>query len=361
MKFVHIGDTHLGYRQYGLRVREEDYTNATRHVIDRAIETGADAVVWPGDVFDSPTPPARAVEFVKSQVQRLREKGIVSIGVDGNHDATDGKWMRVCGIETFDGAFVEIKGVAFLGLNYERPAPFKEKLEQLAKTNPKVDVLVIHQPLGDLTAFGCEITAEWIAETFKGRGLKYVAMGDIHNFGTWDINGVMFVYPGSVEMTDIDEDDGKQFVTVEIKDGKVNTFVETTSPRPIVRYEVGTSEDLEHLFDDVKGAYGGHVLPVVRLNSDLPHAVARLQNEFGGKVPYRLQRFSEETGHVEQILDRNWTRVGLVDLISVVEETHAKDTDEYQLIVSMLDKPDCVLELAEEYIAKKGLTEVCQL
>lgn len=361
MKFVHIGDAHLGYRQYGLRVREEDYTNAVRHVIDRAIETGVEAVVWPGDVFDSPTPPARAVEFVKGQVKRLRDNGIVSIGVDGNHDATNGKWMRVCGISTFDGAFIEINGVAFLGLNYERPAPFKEKLEELAKTNPKVDVLVIHQPLGDLTAFGCEITAEWIAETFKPLGLKYVALGDIHNFGTWDVDGVMFVYPGSVEMTDIDEDDGKQFVTVEIVDGKVKTFIETTNPRPIVRYEVSTKEQLEHLLDDVQGAYGGHVLPVVRLNSDLPGAVARLQREFGGKVPYRLQRFSEETGQVEQILDRNWTRVGLIDLVSVVEESHKKESEEYQLIVNMIDKPDRVLELAEEFITKKGLAEVCQL
>ena len=361
MKFVHIGDAHLGYRQYGLRVREEDYTNAVRHVVDRAIETGVNAFVWPGDVFDSPTPPARAVKFVKDQVQRLNDHGIASLGVDGNHDATDGKWMRVCGIETFDGAFVEIGGVAFLGLNYERPALFKEKLEELAKTNPKVDVLIIHQPLGDLTAFGCEITAEWIAETFKPLGLKYVAMGDIHNFGTWHVDGVLFVYPGSVEMTDIDEDDGKQFVTVEVADGKAKTFVETTNPRPIVRYEVTTTEDLEHLFDDVKGAYGGHVLPVVKLNSDLPGAVARLQSEFGGKVPYRLQRFSEETGHAEQILDRNWTRVGLVDLTGVVEETHAKESEEYQLIVGMLDNPGSVLDIAEEYIAQKGLTEVCQL
>jgi DNA repair exonuclease SbcCD nuclease subunit len=361
LKFVHIGDTHLGYRQYGLRVREEDYTNAVRHVVDRSIEIGVDAVIWPGDVFDSPTPPARAVEFVKDQVWRLKNNGIVSIGIDGNHDATDGKWMRVCGIETFDGAFVEVGGIAFLGLNYERPGPFKEKLEALAKSNPKVDVLIIHQPLGDLTAFGCEITAAWIAETFKKNGLKYVALGDIHNFGTWDIDGVTFVYPGSVEMTDIDEDEGKHFVTVEINEGKVTTFVESTNPRPIVRYEVTTGEDLEHVFDDVQGAYGGHVLPVVRLNSDLPAAVVRLQKEFGGKVPYRLQRFSEDTGQAEQILDRNWTRVGLIDLISVVEESFAKESEEYQLIVNMIDNPEQVLELAEQFIINKGLAEVCQL
>jgi DNA repair exonuclease SbcCD nuclease subunit len=365
LKFTHVADPHLGYRQYGLRVREEDYKRAVQHVVDRSIEVGVNAVVWGGDIFDNPTPSADSVKFVKDNVQRLLAHDIVSIGVDGNHDAADGKWLRVCGIETFNGDDIVIDGISFVGVNYVRPALYKEKLLELAasvrKRKDKANVLVIHQPLGDLTAFGCEITAEWIAETFKDLDLRYVAMGDIHNHGMWFIDGVHFVYPGSVEMTDIDEDEGKHFIVVDWLDDGIKTYVETTNPRPVVRYEVKTQEELEHVMDDVRGSYGGHVLPAIRLNSDLKGAVARLQKEFGGVIPYRLERFSESTGMEEHIMDRNWTRVGLVDLAGHVEKTHAKDSEEYQLIVSMIDSPERAVAIAEEFVLNKGLGEVCKL
>lgn len=358
MKFVHIGDPHLGYRQYGLKIREEDYMNAVSHVIDRALEIQADAVVWPGDIFNNPTPPAHAVQFVKRQVARLQDHDIVSIGVDGNHDATDGKWLRICGITTFDGANIEISDVAFAGINFAQPAAYKKKLELLAQQNPKIEVLIIHQPLGDLTAFGCEITAEWIAKTFKDKGLKYVALGDIHNYGTWCIDGVHFVYPGSVEMTDLDEDEGKHFVIVEIEDD-VKMYNESTGARPIAHYSVVNSDDLDAMLKDIKDTYDGYVLPVIRINTDITGGVSRIQRHLGGDTPFVLHRYSEETGLNEQIFDRNWSKVGLVDLVSIVEQTYSNESDEYQLIVQMIDNPDQVVDIAATFLEREGLAELC--
>ena len=48
IKVVHMGDAHIGYRQYGLQVREQDYENAVGYVVAQAIKIEADAFIWPG-------------------------------------------------------------------------------------------------------------------------------------------------------------------------------------------------------------------------------------------------------------------------------------------------------------------------
>ena len=45
MKFAHLADTHLGYRQYGLFEREKDFYEVFEKVIDKIIEENVDFVV----------------------------------------------------------------------------------------------------------------------------------------------------------------------------------------------------------------------------------------------------------------------------------------------------------------------------
>ncbi|KXA90814.1 hypothetical protein AKJ57_03610 [candidate division MSBL1 archaeon SCGC-AAA259A05] len=54
--FVHLSDTHLGYRQYGLDERFEDWSKATKQVIDYAVDHDVDAVIHSGDLFNSAKP-----------------------------------------------------------------------------------------------------------------------------------------------------------------------------------------------------------------------------------------------------------------------------------------------------------------
>ena len=49
MKFAHLADTHLGYRQYGLFEREKDFYEVFDKVIDKIIEEKVDFVVHSGD------------------------------------------------------------------------------------------------------------------------------------------------------------------------------------------------------------------------------------------------------------------------------------------------------------------------
>ena len=51
MKFIHAADLHLGYRQYGLAERFNDFSRVFRHIVDQAIEQQVDFVLLAGDLF----------------------------------------------------------------------------------------------------------------------------------------------------------------------------------------------------------------------------------------------------------------------------------------------------------------------
>ena len=52
MKFAHLADTHLGYRQFGLLEREKDFYEVFDKIIDKIIEEKVDFVIHSGDLFD---------------------------------------------------------------------------------------------------------------------------------------------------------------------------------------------------------------------------------------------------------------------------------------------------------------------
>ena len=51
VRFLHMADCHLGYRQYNLRERFNDFGRAFHHVIDVAIREKVDFVLLAGDLF----------------------------------------------------------------------------------------------------------------------------------------------------------------------------------------------------------------------------------------------------------------------------------------------------------------------
>ncbi len=85
-KFLHLGDIHLGYRQYRLIEREIDFFKAFDSVCISAIEENIDFVLITGDFFDqrsiSPDVYNQAVFVLK----KFKEKNIPVIAIEGNHD-----------------------------------------------------------------------------------------------------------------------------------------------------------------------------------------------------------------------------------------------------------------------------------
>ncbi len=57
-----------------------------RAAVDAAIERHASLFINTGDLFDSPAPTNQDRAFVAQQLRRLREAGVVSVAISGNHD-----------------------------------------------------------------------------------------------------------------------------------------------------------------------------------------------------------------------------------------------------------------------------------
>ena len=93
MRFIHLADTHLGFRQFSgkldparkLNQRECDVYAVWHRAIEIAIEREVDAVIHAGDLFDSARPSPRALSEALDGIVRLREAGIPMVAIAGNH------------------------------------------------------------------------------------------------------------------------------------------------------------------------------------------------------------------------------------------------------------------------------------
>ena len=86
MQFVHMADTHLGYRQYGLSERENDFLNVFNHAIDEVVNERPDFIIHSGDFFEYSRPPTKALLTAQNGISRLKNEKIPMYAIAGNHD-----------------------------------------------------------------------------------------------------------------------------------------------------------------------------------------------------------------------------------------------------------------------------------
>ena len=81
IKIAHVADLHMGYRQYGMQERFDDFNSTAIKVADAAIAEKVDAVVFAGDIFHVPRPPAICVDTLQREVGRLWANNIAVFGI----------------------------------------------------------------------------------------------------------------------------------------------------------------------------------------------------------------------------------------------------------------------------------------
>lgn len=84
--FLHIADTHLGYEQYGVRERFNDFTRTFWDIIDDAIARRVDFVIIAGDLFNKRAIDAQTLIHAIEGLRRLKDADIPVIAIEGNHD-----------------------------------------------------------------------------------------------------------------------------------------------------------------------------------------------------------------------------------------------------------------------------------
>lgn len=234
MKFAHLADTHLGYRQFGLIEREKDFYEVFGKVIDKIIEEKVDFVIHSGDLFENEKPsPMALLEFQKGLL-KLKGAGIPMYAIAGNHDSVMRKGaipphviFKKMGLKVIspintnymhDDIF--IAGLPFYPASQSRI--LKSKLAELSKraANHDKSILVLHQSINSYSNNQYELEIEDIPDNFN-----YYALGHIHSYIVDDFGKGKLVYPGSSDIWNTDElkdyhMNGKGFVIVDFDDSR---------------------------------------------------------------------------------------------------------------------------------------------
>lgn len=288
-RFVHCADLHLGSRFRGVseadpasaeRMRDSVFESFSR-IVDRALESKADAMFIAGDAFDEGTITPKTRMFLAEELGRL---GIPVFMAKGNHDpwtswessipfpenvhvfGSEPEKLEIPGVE---GA--EAVGVSFANWHEERNLP-----SMLSGTPGKFSVACVHcdvdRATPDYDYAPCSLS------DLKGRGIDYWAIGHIHKRSVL-CTDPWVVYPGNIQGRSFKECGEKGAYLVDVKGGRVSEakFFPTQG---IVWYD--------EVFD-VTGRTFYEVLDEMK-RSIMPGSIARLTFVGSGEMDGMLRR-----------------------------------------------------------------------
>ncbi|WP_458456811.1 metallophosphoesterase family protein [Methanobrevibacter sp.] len=238
MKFAHLADTHLGYRQFGLIEREKDFYEVFEKVIDKIIEEKVDFVIHSGDLFETARPSPNALLVFQKGLLKLKGAGIPMYAIAGNHDTVIRKEsippqviFKKLGLKVISPINTNyMHGDIFIaGLPYfpsSQSKTLKLKLAELSKkaANHDKSILVLHQGIDKYFGYQYELEIGEVPDNFN-----YYALGHIHKYVNDSFGNGRLVYPGSGEIWKTSElDDYK-------KNGKGFVVVDFDGPKPVVK------------------------------------------------------------------------------------------------------------------------------
>lgn len=238
MKFAHLADTHLGYRQFGLFEREKDFYEVFEKIIDRIIEEKVDFVIHSGDLFETARPSPNALLAFQKGLLKLKGAGIPMYAIAGNHDSVMRKGsippqviFKKLGLKVISPINTNyMHGDIFIaGLPFypsSQSNVLKSKLVELSKKAENYDksILVLHQGIDKYFGYQFELEIGDVPDNFS-----YYALGHIHKYVNDDFGRGRLVYPGSSEI----------WKTNEVQDYKENgkgfVLVDFDGPKPLVK------------------------------------------------------------------------------------------------------------------------------
>ena len=230
MQFVHMADTHLGYRQYGLSERENDFLSVFNHAIDEVVIERPDFIIHSGDLFEYSRPPTKALLTAQNGISRLKNEKIPIYAIAGNHDVVMKKnaippqiLFKDFGLKIISPKnpfFIE-KDVFIGGAPYSSKYTSKHLVERLQTIEKKSydfkkTILVLHQGIDRYMPYEYEIKIGEVPQCFN-----YCAFGHIHERIIDDFGEGKLAYSGSTEIWRSNEvegykKNGKGFYLVDI-------------------------------------------------------------------------------------------------------------------------------------------------
>jgi len=230
MQFAHLADTHMGYRQYGLSERENDFFEVFDQAIEELVGERPDFAIHSGDLFEYSRPPTRALLTAQKGILRLKEEKIPIYAIAGNHDVVMRKNALPPQILFKDFGLKLIsphnpyylEGDVFIGgapyTSKYHSKQLVERLEGIEKSSVEFDkrILVLHQGIDRYIPYEYELKIGDVPQSFN-----YCAFGHIHERVVDDFGEGKLAYPGSTEIWRSNEvegyrKNGKGFYLVDI-------------------------------------------------------------------------------------------------------------------------------------------------
>ncbi len=257
-----MADTHLGYRQYGLSEREDDFLEVFDDIIEETVKERPDFVVHSGDLFEYSRPPTKALLNAQKGILRLKNEKIPIYATAGNHDIVMRKNALPPQILYKDFGLKLIspknpyyqEGHVFIGgAPYASKYNSKDLIDRLEKIekasqNHKKRILVLHQGIDLYLPYEYEIKIGDIPKTFN-----YCAFGHIHERIVDDFGVGKLAYPGSTEVWRSNElegykKNGKGFYLVDVGgDQPEIEKINLKLPREFIKENIKYSELQEQI------------------------------------------------------------------------------------------------------------------
>lgn len=313
MKFVHIGDLHLGkmLHQYSLLDIQKDLLSQLLDYMDRE---NLKVLVIAGDIYDRSVPPLEAVNVLDEFLDRaINELNIKVLMISGNHDSSD-RLNFASSLLRKEGLYIEtqvhkemkpvvIDDVKFYLLPFFKPSLMKRFSEQTLVTyqdalayylsqqifEGRNNILVTHQFVGKnsirsesestLSVGGTEIIDASVFDAFD-----YVALGHLH--APQKVERETIRYSGSLMKYSFNEVNQRKSITIVDTDDYSISFHEL-EPKIDVRI--------------IRGEY----VALIKESSDDLLMIELLDDKI---IPYAVDHLRVRYPHLLQIIYPNITK-----------------------------------------------------
>lgn len=284
MIFSHISDTHLGFVQYHSEEREDDVYSAFNEAIDISIKDHVEFVILAGDIFHVPNPSGRAIVTLANALKRLRQSGIESFFILGEHDISRVRATPVSfvyhnlGFSRYigDGKPFLYKDVLITGFDKRRKSEMHKFENDFASANAIARdrkghrILVLHQGISEIHKFAGELSCTDLPKDFT-----YYAMGHLHEqeLKRFSNLGGPLAYPGSTEMiNEMVKETQKGFYQVDMSRSEASPVWIKLDTRP----QISVQSPLESLADEIDSlsekitGFGRKPIVEIRVTGKLP-------------------------------------------------------------------------------------------
>ncbi|MBX0286093.1 exonuclease SbcCD subunit D [Halomicroarcula sp. F28] len=319
-RVIHTGDTHIGYQQYHVPERRQDFLAAFRAVVRDAIDDDVAAVVHAGDLFHDRRPTLSDIMGTLDILEELAAADIPFLAVVGNHEAKrDAQWLDLyasLGLATrLDGEPTVVGETAFYGLDFV-PRSKRDDLDyDFAPHDADYAALVTHglfQPFD----YGDWDASEVLTESSVD--FDALLLGDNHKPGKQEVEDAWVTYCGSTERASASEREDRGYNIVSFDDGvRITRRGLETRDFVFVDVELDAEEGIERVRSQV-GQYDlDDAVVIVSIDGDgepiAPASIEEYALDHGALV-------ARVTDHRELAADERETSVSFADPDDAVAE-----------------------------------------